>query len=212
MKIRLNIIFIILLLFSMFLIFPRSTHADTGSYQISASSDDVNQDGTALTTNSTSLWVGTGQDTTASYLGLRFTNINIPQHATITSAKISLYSSQNQWIQVAYVLAAEKTPDSPTFSSANPPSQRILTGAKVTHNDDTLWQAGAWYSLDEMAPVLQEVIDQSAWQSGNSVSFIFTGTGSAWGHKFVNAWDSSAATAPVLTVTYSTPSPTQTLA
>ncbi len=57
--------------------------------QVASSSDDVNQDGSSnLTTAGNPMWLGTGQSTSVSYTGLRFTGVRIPRNAIITNAYI----------------------------------------------------------------------------------------------------------------------------
>jgi hypothetical protein len=80
-----------------------------------------------------------------------------------------------------------------------------LTTAQVAHSSDVEWQANTWYSLDEMAEVVQEVVNRGDWASGNSLSVILKGTGSAWGRKFVRSYDGAAANAPKLVITYTAP-------
>ncbi len=64
--------------------------ATTTTFQVSASSDDVNEDGSTFTSNASTVWLGTGGSTTSSYAGLRFANVSIPAGATITSAKLNV--------------------------------------------------------------------------------------------------------------------------
>jgi RHS repeat-associated protein len=181
----------------------------TLTVQVAASSDDVNEVGGALDPiyppTYGSVWIGNGGDTSGSYTGLRFTNVTIPAGATITSAHLEVYSVQDQWIGVNLVLAAEAAGNSPTFSASHKPSQRVLTAAQVSHSSSTQWLANTWYSLDEMAGVVQEVVNRGDWASGNSLSIILKGTGSAYGRKFVRSFDGSAANAPKLVITYTTP-------
>ncbi len=181
----------------------RPVLAATSSPQIASSTDDVNEDGSTFTTNSAALWLGNGSSSTSSYTGFRFTNVSIPNGATITSAKLKVYSSQNQWVSIQMSIAGELSPNSATFSSTSKPSQRNLTVHKVNHSDNVSWSANTWYLLDEMAPVVQEIVNQSGWQNGNSLSIILKGTGSAWGRKFITSWDGSSANAAMLVVTYS---------
>ena len=54
---------------------------NTTSDQIDQSSDDVNEDGSAYESNSPFVWIGNAGST--SYLGLRFTGMNIPPGATV---------------------------------------------------------------------------------------------------------------------------------
>ncbi len=153
---------------------------------------------------------GNGASTTSSYTGLRFANLNLPQGATITSAHLEVYSTQSQGISVDMSIAAEAVGNSPTFSTSNLPSQRTLTTQQVSHSSNTQRQANTWYSLDEIAPVIQEVVNRADWQSGNSLSLILKGTGGAWGRKFVRSFDGSSTTAPKLVITYTTGGPTST--
>ncbi len=184
--------------------------------QVNASSDDVNQDGNALTTNAAQVWVGTGQSTSSSYLGLRYTNISVPKNATITSAHIEVYNPSASWITRSYSIAAHATGNSATFATSSKPSQRTLTTAKVNYSGNVNWAANTWISLPEAKTIIQEVINRADWQAGNSLSLILKGSGSAYGRSMVNAFETSAATAPKLVITYDdgavvTPTPTPTL-
>jgi hypothetical protein len=174
--------------------------------QVAASSDDANQDGSSLSLTSATLWLGNAASTTSSYTGLRFASLALPAGATINSARLQVYSSQTQWLSLSLSIAADATGNSPTFSASNLPSQRTLTTQKVAHSSNVQWQANTWYTLDEMALVVQEVVNRGDWQSGNSLSVILKGTGGAWGRKFVASFDGSAATAPKLVITYTTAS------
>jgi len=174
--------------------------------QVAASTDDANEEGTALDLASSSLWLGNASGTTGSLAGLRFTNLAIPPSANIYSAHLQVFSSQSQWLSVSISLAAEAIGNSPTFSASNPPSQRTLTNSNVTQQSDTQWQATTWYSLNDIAPVIEEIVNRPDWQSGNSLSIIVTGTGLPWGREFVTSFDGSPANAPELVVNYALPS------
>ena len=182
----------------------------TFTAQISASANDVNQDGSSLNLNSTTLWLGNAASTTSSYTALRFTNLNIPPGATINSARLQVYASQNSWISLNMTLAAEATGNSAAFSAGSPPAQRLLTSQQVSHNSNTQWLANTWYTLDEMGPVIQEVINRPDWQSGNHLAIIVRGSGSAWARKFISTFDGSATNAPKLMLNYKTDSPINT--
>lgn len=181
---------------------PTPPTSGTITLQIKASSDDVNQDNATFTSNSTTVWLGNGTSTTASYAGLRFINVTIPPSATVVSAKLQVYSFQSQWISVNMSMAADATGNSATFSASSLPSQRTLTTQKISHSSNSNWNANTWYTLDEMAPVLQEVISRADWVSGNSLSLILKGTGGAYGRKNITGWDGSSANAAKLVITY----------
>ncbi|MBI3243370.1 MAG: hypothetical protein HYZ49_13860 [Chloroflexi bacterium] len=169
---------------------------------VSTSSDDANQDGATLSLTSPTVWLGNGSSTTSSYTGLRFNALSIPQGATITSAHLEVFSSQSQWLSINLSIAAEAAGNSPTYSTGNLPSQRILTTQRVAHTSNTQWLSSTWYSLNEMKLVIQEVVSRADWQSGNSLSVILKGTGGSWGRKFVGGYDGSIANAPKLVINY----------
>jgi hypothetical protein len=182
----------------------RPVQAATTAIQVTSLSDDVNEDGATYSSNNATIWLGNGSSAASSFTGLRFTNVSVPNGATITSAKLKVYSSQSQWLSIKFSMTGELTPDSATFSSNSKPSQRTLTVQKINHSSNVSWSANTWYLLDEIAPVVQEIVNQPGWQSGNSLSIILQGTGSAWGRKFFTSRDGSSANAPMLLLTYST--------
>jgi hypothetical protein len=186
---------------------PTATPANTTSItsQPAQGSDDANEDGSALTTNSTTLWFGNGASTSKSYLGLRFNNVTVPRGATITSAKLQVYSSQSQWIYVDVQFAAEASNNAATFSTSSKPSQRSLTTARVNHSSDGSWSANTWYDLDDISSVIQEVTNRTGWQSGNSLVIILKGTGGSYGRKFIASYDGDPTYAPKLVITYQNP-------
>ena len=128
--------------------------ASTLTLQVNAVDNNAVEDGATFSTSPSPLWIGNGASTASSFTGIRFTNLTIPPGATITSASVSLYSSQSQWISINFSIAAEAASNSAIFSSASKMSQRPLTSAKVQHSDNVQWAANTWYNLDEIAPVI----------------------------------------------------------
>lgn len=192
---------------------PTATSAGGGTQltrQIAASSDDVNEDGATFDSTSATVWLGTGASTSASYAGFRFTNVSIPQGATISSAKLQVYVPSTTWIQMDFTYAAENTANSATFSSSSKPSQRTLTTQTVTHSSNTQWVASTWYDLDEINTVVQPVISRADWASGNALTIVLKGTGSAYARKSVTSFDGTPANAVRLVITYTTGGPTPT--
>jgi len=185
--------------------------------QVASAVDDANELSGVVTTNSTTAWVGNGGSTTASYLGLRFNNLPIPQGAVISSADLQFYSSQSQWIGLTAEIAAETASAQPFNTTA--PSLRNLTVARVTHNTNVQWLGNTWYSFSAVKNLVQEVVNLPGWNTGSSMAFIIHGTGGTWGRKFFTPFDLNPATAPRLVITFSgggpivpsiTPSPTAT--
>jgi hypothetical protein len=99
-------------------------------------------------------------------------------------------------------MAAEAAGNSAPFTAASRPSQRTLVAPRVAHSSDAQWVAGTRYALEDIAAVLQAVVNQPAWSSGQALSVIVRGTGGAWARKFISSAEGGAAAAPRLVVTY----------
>jgi len=114
-------------------------------------------------------------------------------------------ASATQWNQISFQYGMEASSNATTFSPASRPSQRTLVIPTVGHSSDVQWISNTRYPLDEIASLLQAVVQQPGWASGNAVSLVLRGTGNAWGRKFARAFEADLASAPRLVVTYTTP-------
>jgi hypothetical protein len=177
----------------------------TATFTIAAGADDVIEDGATFDVSASSIWLGNGASAASSFTGLRFTSVSIPRNATIVSAHLDVESVSTQWISVDFEYSAHAASDSPPFSTTSKPSQRTALSPRVTHSSNVQWLAGTRYSLDEIAPVIQPVVSQAGWNSGNALSLILHGTGSAWSRKFITSIETAASRAPRLVVTYNLP-------
>ena len=176
----------------------------TATFVMAAAADDVNEEGTTLTSGG-SLWIGNGSSAASSYLGLRFTGVTIPAGATITSARVELTASATQWNSIAAEFGAEASGNSAPFSATSRPSQRTLVVPRVAHASNVQWVSGTRYALDDIAAVIQAVVNQPAWISGRPLSVVVRGTAGAWARKFVGSAEGGASVAPRLVVTYTVP-------
>ena len=75
----------------------------------------------------------------------------------------------------------------------------------MTHSSNVQWTANTWYQLEQVAPLVQALVQRADWASGNALSLILRGTGSAWGRKYAKSYEAGAATAPRLVITYTVP-------
>ena len=176
----------------------------TSTFVIAAGVDDVNEDGSTLTTDADQLWVGSAASGATSRLGLRFTNVSIPPGATITQARLEIEAVTSQWSALAFEYAAEASVNSAAFSTASRPSQRSLLPPRVSHSSDVQWPAGQKVRLDDITPLVQAVIAQGGWQSGNALGLVMRGASTPWSRKFFAARERGTSQAPRLIVTYST--------
>ncbi len=178
------------------------------AYSVKSSSDDVNQDGDAIfDTSSGTIWLGSGAATGKSLLGLRFQNVTIPKNSQISSARLKFYVPTSGWINLRVQLAAEKSGNSNSFSTSSKPASRVLTTSKVSHQSNVNWAAGSTILFDEMKSVVQEVVNQGTWNSGNAMSILVKNTsGVAWSRKFVTSYDGNPEKSPQLVISYIPPS------
>lgn len=175
----------------------------TATFAIASGADDVNEDGATFTAGADQLWVGSGASASG-VLGLRFTNVTVPQGATIVEARLEVQPVSSQWSSLAFDYAAEAAASSAAFSATARPSQRPLLAPRVTHSSDVQWPAGEVVELDDISPLVQAVVDQGGWQPGNPMSLVLRGTLGPWSRKFFASRERGAAQAPRLVVTYST--------
>ncbi len=172
---------------------------------IAVAGDDVNQEGTSLSAASSTVWLGTGAPSVTALTGLRFAGVGIPRNATITAARLEVQAASTQWLSIGFELGAEAAGSSLPFSTAAPPSGRVLLTPRVAHSSNTQWVAGTWYSFADLTPLLQALVTRADWDAGNALSLILRGTGSAYGRKFARSFEAGAATAPRLVISYVVP-------
>ncbi|MEJ2259762.1 MAG: Ig-like domain-containing protein, partial [Nitrosopumilaceae archaeon] len=102
---------------------------------------------------------GTSLDQT---VGLRFTNLNVPQGATITSAYIQFETDETDSIETSLILKAQDADDTSTFTSAtNDITNRPTTTASVSWNSVIAWNTvNEKHSTPDISPLVQEVVDR----------------------------------------------------
>lgn len=137
-------------------------------------------------------------------VGVRFSGVEIPPGVTIRSAVIQFQVDETDADPTSLTIRGEKTPSAEAFSGNDSElSSRELTTASVA------WAPPAWtvVGADEVTPdlteVLQEIIGQPGWDSGNAVAFVISGSG----ERTAEAYEGDAAGAPLLIVEYSTEPP-----
>lgn len=140
---------------------------------------------------------GTAPDTMTA--GVRF-ELTIPAGATILSASLRLYiDAFNDDIDVTIYAQGALDPDAFVKEYFNL-SSRVLTTANVE------WQslgAGAgWEYSPNISSVVQEIVDQRGWSSGNHLVLILVPTSDPNAYVFTADAFDSGNNPPELTVTY----------
>ena len=142
-------------------------------------------------------------------IGIRFNGVAIPPGATITSAYVQFQVDESTSGAVSLTVNGEKTANAVTFTgSANNITNRTPTTATVPWfpaDWPTVGAAGVDQRTSDISAVIQEIVDQGLWASGNSLVIIITGTGKRTAESF----NGDPAGAALLHVEFSTAPPVQ---
>ncbi len=115
---------------------------------------------------------------TAQKVGLRFQEVQIPQGATVTQARIDFISGPGESGTANFRIHGEDHDDSPAFTATkNDLSNRTLTSASVDWADIGAWTEDATYSSPDLIPIVQEIVNRSGWCGSNAMSFIISENG-----------------------------------
>lgn len=177
--------------------------------QVGQSSDDAHHrltnDWWSLTTSY--LRIGYVSSTDKRYrVGMRFQNVQVPQGATITSAYLILkayYTKSGTTVNCK--LKGEKSANAATFSTSADFDARPRTDAYIEWNNIGAWTAGVEYQSPDISSIVQEIINQTGWQSGNSMVIFWdddADTSSASREAY--SYDGGASSAPKLVINYET--------
>jgi murein DD-endopeptidase MepM/ murein hydrolase activator NlpD len=153
---------------------------------VTQSSDDAGPRGAVPTPCSTSdiryatnwneVYLGHCNDGTNIVSGFRFTNVAVPPGAVITKAQIefTVDGTYTQTHTINVQFRGELTPNSSTFDNMIRPDNRPLTQATVLWNisatDD--WYVNQKRYSPNLKNIIQEIVNQSAWQHGNALTII----------------------------------------
>lgn len=170
----------------------------THNNQIAASTDDAFEGATG-TMNLTAANVG-AITTLNQWAGLRFTNVTVPQGTAIESATLDMNCSTAANDDPVFDMYGEKAANAGTFTTGSGNiSGRTRTTAKTAVS--AIGVGTGFYSVD-VKGVVQEIVNQGGWASGNAMVFILDAlTGIAW--QFTS-YDGTPANAATLSITWST--------
>ena len=188
------------------------TPTTTLTQRVAAASDDAEEEGPTGTTPNR-MWLDSSDIELVSdfdspsagvqKVGLRFTGMNIPVGATITDAYIVFRAvaadpGMTNSDATNLTLRGQLIGNAPTFTTTSGNiSGRTLTSASAAWTP-TAWTTGQDYSSPNLTSVVQEIVDQGTWASGNALAIIITGTG----HRASQAYETDPARAAQLVVTY----------
>ncbi|NOG57815.1 MAG: hypothetical protein HND54_08790 [Bacteroidetes bacterium] len=112
-------------------------------------------------------------------VGVLFGNVDIDQGVTVNSAYIQFETDETSTGAIAIKIEGQLSSNPSLFTStAYNVSTRPRTTANVTWNPanwNTVGEAGAAQLTVDISSIVQEIVNQGAWTSGNNMVFIFTG-------------------------------------
>ncbi len=136
--------------------------------------------------------------------GFRFTNVTIPQRATIFDAKLTFESNSDRSGTIASQIHCVDADNAaaPTSQAEHAALSRTAAYSSwATPN----WSDGASYDSPDFASAVQEVINRGGWSSGNALTVLMDDAGSGtniW--RIASTYNDTPSTAALLTVTYTT--------
>lgn len=106
---------------------------------------------------------------------LRFETIDIPQGATITSAKIQLaFHSQINGTGQSITIRGEATDDAASAaSSCSAFDSATRTSASVSWSFASSMSAGTFYDTADISTIVQEIVTRAGWSADNNMQFFF---------------------------------------
>jgi len=177
-------------------------------FYVSASGDDAIESGFGLFFYSTEYLNIYSQivDSERWSSALRFTNVTIPQGATITSASVSLYVFSAGHDDVNCDIYGNAVDDSRNFVDSQnilDQTERPRTRAGMGWVDDDL--GIGWVKKAALENIISEITNRPGWSSGNAITLLFIACHNPIDKSFrVHSYDYGPDYAPKLGVSWST--------
>ncbi|MFK7860275.1 MAG: PilC/PilY family type IV pilus protein [Granulosicoccus sp.] len=164
--------------------------------------DDVIQDITSGVVQADNGLLRTRIDTSGQVIGLRFTDVDVPHDASITTAYLSMPFDSSIAGDVDLVIAVEDTGYSAVIDSS---ALNALTD-KPYLTDTVLWQdvpedGNALKSAD-ISSLVSQIVSKPGWANKGAMTFTLTPTAESTGTRFFDSVDSPAGTGPTLVIHY----------
>ncbi|WP_245436220.1 RTX toxin [Mesorhizobium tamadayense] len=173
--------------------------------RVTTAGDDVEEKGSgSISTNINDLELGYDSSTRQT-VGLRFTGIDIPQGAIITSAYIQFQANEVKTDATSVLIKGEDTDDANAFTSVS-----FNVSSRATTDASTAWVPDPWTTIGEqglaertpdLSAIVQEIVNRSGWAALNDMAFLITGTGT----RTADSYEYNPAGAPLLHIEYILP-------
>jgi hypothetical protein len=135
--------------------------------------------------------------------GLRFTNVDIPQGATILSAVLKTCSGQTcAGTEARWEICGQNAGDCREFSTKADFETRPKTVAKADTGYLPPWVEGSWYETPDLSAIIQEIVNSPYWKAGNALALLLYGHPQAGTTHEIRSYDANPSQAALLEVTY----------
>ncbi len=135
-------------------------------------------------------------------VGLRFTDLGIPNGATINSAYLQFTVDEPSAGASSIVIAGEASDSAqPFLNNPNEITSRTKTNATVTWEPPvwaTVGLSGADQQTADLSTIVQEIVNRPDFGTNSAVAFILSGTGT----RTAESYDGSQSGAPKLCISY----------
>jgi len=136
-------------------------------------------------------------------VGLRFTQVALPQGTQIVRAYIQFTADETDALPGTKVIRAEDTDHALTFTFfPHDLSDRPTLADSVVWSNLPLWErsgdAGPAQQSEDITGLVQQLVNRPGWQTGNAMCFLISGTG----QRIADSFDGAANTAPELVIEY----------
>lgn len=139
-------------------------------------------------------------DSNSQVVGLRFTGVNLPVGAVITNAYVNFTADETSSEAVTVQIQGQVSPNASAFIDKDGDvSSRIKTQNYVNWSPPPWNTIGATHATPNLGSVIQEIINQPGWISGNSLVIIISGT---TGHRVAKAFEDDPSGAALLYIEY----------
>ncbi|MBE3085823.1 MAG: hypothetical protein IMZ64_06355, partial [Bacteroidetes bacterium] len=146
-------------------------------------------------------------------IGMVFDNITIPVGSTIDDAYFSVQSHTDVGTAMKSEIYGQDSDTAVTFANEADFKNRwgvnggtdLRTTAHVHWDDQPDWTAAQWYNAPDIKAIIQEIIGNVGWASGNGIALTWNDFSSAsadGNYRWVFSYDQGAASAPKLHITY----------
>ncbi len=137
---------------------------------------------------------------TAQIVGMRFTQLDIPQGAIIQNAYIEFEADETNSGTTNLVFRGQNSDNAPTFLSTNYNiSSRAKTTASVNWNNVPAWNTvNEKHQSPDLSKIIQEIVNRPGWAPGKSMVMLVQGSG----ERAAESYNGESANAPLLVVTY----------